>query len=75
MKDVLASGAQVYVTGDIDHHTALDALDQGVCLIDAGHYGTEYIFMEAMKQRFQEKFPELQISCAKVQQPYTLIIE
>ncbi|MCI6005153.1 MAG: Nif3-like dinuclear metal center hexameric protein [Blautia sp.] len=74
MKEVLASGAQVYVTGDIDHHTGLDAVDQGVCLIDAGHYGTEYIFMDAMKKRIHDAFPELQISCAKVQEPYTLIV-
>lgn len=74
MKDVLKSGAQVYVTGDIDHHTGLDAVEQGLCLIDAGHYGTEYIFMDAMKKQLENAFPELKISCAKVKKPYTLII-
>lgn len=74
MKDVLASGADVYITGDIDHHTGLDAVEQGLCLIDAGHYGTEYIFMDAMKKKLEKAFPELQISCAQVKTPYTIII-
>lgn len=73
MKDVLASGAQVYVTGDIDHHTGLDAVEQGLCLIDAGHYGTEYIFMEAMKKQLISAFPQLTITCAEVKQPYMLV--
>lgn len=37
----LAAGAQVLVTGDLDHHTALDARTQGLAVIDAGHHGTE----------------------------------
>lgn len=74
MKDVLASKAEVYITGDIDHHTGLDAVEQGICLIDAGHYGTEYIFMDAMKCKLEQAFPELKISCAEVKQPYTLVI-
>lgn len=74
MEDVLAFGAEVYVTGDIDHHTGLDAVEQGICLIDAGHYGTEYIFMEAMKQQLALAFPELTLSAAAVRQPYTLIV-
>lgn len=74
MKDVLASGAQVYITGDIDHHTGLDAVEQGLCLIDAGHYGTEYIFMEAMEKQIEAAFPELKISCARVKTPYTIVI-
>jgi hypothetical protein len=36
------SGAQVYVTGDIRYHDALTAKENGLCLIDAGHFGTEF---------------------------------
>ena len=68
--DALAKGAQVYVTGDIDHHTGIDAVAAGLPIIDAGHYGTEYIFMEAMKKKLSQKFPKLQISCAKIKSPY-----
>ena len=32
------AGADVLVTGDIDHHTAHDALADGMAIIDAGHH-------------------------------------
>lgn len=71
--DVLAKGAQVYVTGDIDHHTGIDAVAQGLSIVDAGHYGTEYIFMNAMKKTLNKEFPSLKITCAKVQSPYIIL--
>ena len=71
--DVLAKGADVYVTGDIDHHTGIDTVAQGLCIIDAGHYGTEYIFMEAMKKKLNKNFADLKITCAKVKSPYTIL--
>lgn len=74
VEEAIASGAQVYVTGDIDHHTGIDAVDKGICIIDAGHYGTEYIFMEAVKQELTKAFPGLKITCAKVRTPYTIIV-
>ena len=38
----LANGAQVYVTGEMSYHKALDAADNGLCVIEAGHAATEY---------------------------------
>lgn len=73
ISDVLKKGADVYITGDIDHHTGIDAVAQGLAVIDAGHYGTEYIFMEAVKQELSEKFPKLKFSCACIESPYTLL--
>tara|TARA_R110002072_G_scaffold152009_1_gene301541 strand:- start:291 stop:1301 length:1011 start_codon:yes stop_codon:yes gene_type:complete len=35
------AGAQVYVTGDVDHHTALEARARGLALIDVGHWASE----------------------------------
>lgn len=37
----LAAGVDLYVTGDLRHHVTLDALEQGLALIDAGHHATE----------------------------------
>lgn len=71
--DAIKAGADVYVTGDIDHHTGIDTVAQGLCIIDAGHYGTEYIFMDDMKKRLEEVFPELKITCAAVKSPYTIL--
>ena len=33
-----ALGADCFITGEIKHHIALEAMDQGVCIIEAGHF-------------------------------------
>jgi dinuclear metal center YbgI/SA1388 family protein len=50
----LASGADVYVTGDLRHHVTLDALEQGLTLIDAGHHATEVAALPAWIGRLRE---------------------
>ena len=39
--EVAASGADAYVTGDIDYHEALLAESLGLTVVDAGHAATE----------------------------------
>ena len=73
MGDVIGKKAQVYITGDVDYHTAIDAVAQGVCVIDAGHYGTEYIFMEYMRRELAEKLPELEVGRMEVLHPCTVL--
>jgi dinuclear metal center YbgI/SA1388 family protein len=36
-----AARADVFITGDVGHHTALDAAALGIAVVDAGHYATE----------------------------------
>jgi putative NIF3 family GTP cyclohydrolase 1 type 2 len=43
------AGADVYVTGDLRHHPALDANTLGMALIDAGHYPTEAAALPAFR--------------------------
>ena len=71
--DVLASGADVFVTGDIDYHTGIDAWAKGLRIIDAGHFGTEHCFESDMESRLNQKFPDLTILRANQSAPYTLI--
>lgn len=40
-------GCDLFVTGDLKHHEARTAEEAGICVIDAGHYGTEKIFPKA----------------------------
>ena len=69
----LAKKADVLITGDIGHHEGIDAVAQELAIIDAGHYGTEYMFMEDMKKYFQEQLPEIQVKCAQVCHPFQTI--
>ena len=73
IKDVINAGADVYVTGDIDYHTAIDTMADGLAIVDAGHYGTEYIFAEAMERELNEAFPDLKTTCASVKNPYIVL--
>ena len=38
----IAAGADVYLTGEMAYHKALDAVDNGLCVVEAGHAATEY---------------------------------
>lgn len=42
------AGADLFITGDLRHHVALDALEQGLALIDAGHHATEVAALPAL---------------------------
>ena len=48
------AGADCYVTGDLRHHVTLDALEQGLALIDAGHHATEAAAMPAWIDRLRD---------------------
>ena len=48
------AGADVYITGDLRHHVTLDALEQGLSLIDAGHHATESAAMPAWIERLKQ---------------------
>ena len=63
----------VLVTGDIGHHDGLDAVEQGLAIIDAGHYGTEYIFIEDMKQFLNRKLPVLDVLTDPVEHPFQIV--
>lgn len=49
-----AAGAEVVVTGDVDHHRARAALDRGLCLIDAGHAPTERPGLQRLRTFLEE---------------------
>lgn len=73
IKTAIEKGADVLVAGDIGHHEGLDAAEQGLAIIDAGHYGTEYIFIDDMKQFLERKLPVLDIVTEPVRHPFQVI--
>ncbi len=73
IRDALEKGAQVIVTGDVDYHTGIDANAKGIAVIDAGHYGTEYVFISYMAYLMEQLFPELTILSQEIRQPYHVV--
>lgn len=47
-------GADCFLSGEVHHHEALDALAMGVCMIEAGHYETENPVCEVLADALQK---------------------
>ncbi|OGQ97538.1 MAG: Nif3-like dinuclear metal center hexameric protein [Deltaproteobacteria bacterium RIFOXYD12_FULL_57_12] len=53
-----AEGAQVYITGEVKHSTARWAEASGFCVVDAGHFATEYPVVPALEALLQQASKE-----------------
>lgn len=74
IKPSLKAGVQVLVTGDIGHHNGIDAAANHMAVMDAGHYGLEYLFLDFMEEYLQKEAKgQLEIRKAEVVFPETLI--
>lgn len=60
-KLVASKGYDLYLTGDFGHHDGLDAMDMGMTVIDATHYGLEHIFIAYMATYLKEVCKEVEI--------------
>ncbi len=67
------AGAQVLITGDIDYHTGIDAAADGLHIIDAGHFGTECVFMDFMSEKLKELLPQCRIIKANQAPPFVVV--
>jgi len=65
--------ADCLITGDIGHHTGLDAVEMGLYIIDASHYGIEKIFMNYICEYLKDKCPSLEIDVLDVGVPFEII--
>ena len=69
----IRSGADVFVTGDLDYHSAIDAAADDLMLIDAGHFGTEREFIRCMAETIRRAAPALSVLELPQAAPYTVI--
>lgn len=46
IKEVRDLGIDLYITSDIKHHEAMDAIESGITLLDISHQGSEAIFTD-----------------------------
>lgn len=54
-----ASGADVFLTGEIGYNHILDVTEMGLSVVTAGHYDTEALFSAFFLRHLGERFPEL----------------
>src|SRR5699024_676614 len=55
-------GVDVLITGDMTFHTAQDALEMGLSVIDAGHY-IEKVMKESVKAYLDNYFKQTDLVC------------
>lgn len=73
IEPAIAAKVQVLISGDIDYHAALDAVAEGLCIIDAGHFGTEKMFVPYMSRYITKHCPAVQILQAEEKDIFSVI--
>lgn len=73
--EALRQHADVMVTGDVRYHAAREALEMGMPVIDAGHYGLEKGAVELLSAAFEAEFARLGlaitcINCRLEKEPF-----
>ena len=56
IREALALGVDTLIVGEGPHHTAVEAADQGLVIIYAGHYATETPGVTALAQSIEQAF-------------------
>ncbi|MEE0776970.1 MAG: Nif3-like dinuclear metal center hexameric protein [Bacillota bacterium] len=65
MDDAQKKNADVFICGDLKYHDAPRAQENELCLIDAGHFGTEVWVLDALQKRLRQLFHDMEIEiCA-----------
>lgn len=73
IQDAIKSGSEVLITGDVKHHEALDACEQGLFIIDAGHFGLEKIFSAYIQEFLGRECASLEVHIIAEKNPFTEI--
>ena len=72
--EAIAEGADCLLTGEANHHHALDAKRLGLSLIAAGHYATEFPVTAAVAAALRAALPELEVLVStENRDPYTYL--
>lgn len=73
IETAVRKGAEVLITGDIGHHEGIDAVAEGLAVIDAGHYGLEHIFIEDMAGYLEQNTRKVTVERAEIIHPFQII--
>lgn len=63
-------GFDAFVSGEIKHHQYLWAVSHGIAAFDAGHFSTENVVIEPLRNRLANKFPAIRFIISKQDCPY-----
>lgn len=70
-------GADVFVTGDVKYHEAVDAKAVDLAIVDAGHFSTENLLIPLLKEYLEQETnsmgKKVEISIYKDQDPFVIV--
>ena len=69
----IQKNADCLVTGDIGHHDGIDAVEAGLTVIDASHYGIEKIFMTYMYNYLKDFLTDVDMEILDVGEPFEVV--
>jgi dinuclear metal center YbgI/SA1388 family protein len=62
--DAIATGAEVFLTGELRHHDALAAVAAGMGVVCALHSASERVALASLHRKLGELLPGLDVSCS-----------
>lgn len=66
IKDVKRQGADVYITGDLDYHTAQEAMYSGLPLVDPGHHIERWVVPYVCKELKKRLNHQVAVESSKI---------
>lgn len=73
LANALEKNVDLLITGDIGHHDGIDAIEAGITLVDAGHYGLEYIFIDYMARYIERECSDVRVYTCKAGIPFKIV--
>lgn len=65
MQDAIAAGCDTFVTSDVKYNQFWDAADQGLTIIDSGHFYTENPVCAVLADKIRAQFPEISVKISQ----------
>ena len=74
LKDAIASGADIYVTGELRHHDALAASAAGLTVACVGHSNSERLALPTLASQMRESLPALDVAISQADRdPFEIV--
>ncbi len=76
----LVRGADVYLTSDLRHHPASEAIEHalntsGPALVDTAHFASEWLWLEGLAERLRTEHPDIDVHVSRRNtDPWTFVI-
>ena len=64
--DVIAAGADLYLTGELKHHQALAVQEAGLTCLCLSHTVSERFVLKKFSERLQKELPKIKIQISKI---------